>query len=208
MTGVIINNNEYQVSTGSTKIEYSSMGGGTVGYSMYGDEVPYEELWNDITPTQFSQLGSATYDGTNKINDFRIMLRNEVKRNQYKSWDEILASTGCYIAGNTYTKVTFTYDTPIFIEYLELSGSYLEGNYHSSSDKMGYCINDNNWIEYSLYDHPWGPSNYPNQYNPQKIIIENTTVTKLGLELISGHRYGKVAMCIDLGNTPRVKVKR
>lgn len=40
MTGVIINNNEYQVSTGGIKIEYSSMGGGTIGYSMYGDEVP------------------------------------------------------------------------------------------------------------------------------------------------------------------------
>jgi hypothetical protein len=40
MTGVIINNNEYQVSTGSIKVEYSSMGGGTIGYSMYGEEVP------------------------------------------------------------------------------------------------------------------------------------------------------------------------
>ena len=40
MTGVIINNNEYQVSTGGTKIEYSSMGGGTIGYSMYGENIP------------------------------------------------------------------------------------------------------------------------------------------------------------------------
>lgn len=207
MTGVIINNNEYQVSTGGTKIEYSSMGGESVGYSMYGAEVPYEKLWDNITPTQFSQLGSATYEGTDKINDFRIMLRNEVDRYQYKkNWSEILTSQGCWVYD--YTKVTFTYDTPIFIEYLELSGSYLDNSFHSGSDKMGYCINDNNWIEYSLYDHPWGPSNYPNQYNPQKIIIKNTTVTKLGLELMSGHRYGEVAMCIDLGNTPIVKVKR
>jgi len=40
MTGIIINNNEYAVSTGSTKIEYNSMGGDTCGYSMYGDEIP------------------------------------------------------------------------------------------------------------------------------------------------------------------------
>ena len=40
MTGVIINNNEYQVSTGSTKIEYSAMGGESVGYSMYGENIP------------------------------------------------------------------------------------------------------------------------------------------------------------------------
>ena len=40
MTGVIINNNEYQVITGGTKIEYSSMGGGTIGYSMYGENIP------------------------------------------------------------------------------------------------------------------------------------------------------------------------
>lgn len=40
MTGVIINNNEYQVSTGGTKIEYSSMGGRTIGYSMYGENIP------------------------------------------------------------------------------------------------------------------------------------------------------------------------
>jgi len=40
MTGIIINNNEYTVNTGSTKIEYNSMGGGTVAYSMYGDDIP------------------------------------------------------------------------------------------------------------------------------------------------------------------------
>ena len=38
MTGIIINNNEYLVNTGNTKIEYASMGPDTVGYSMYGDD--------------------------------------------------------------------------------------------------------------------------------------------------------------------------
>ena len=45
MTGVIINNNEYQVSTGNTKIEYNAMGGESVGYSMYGANVPSEDIW-------------------------------------------------------------------------------------------------------------------------------------------------------------------
>lgn len=40
MTGIVINGNEYQVNTGSTKVEYASMGEGTIGYSMYGDNIP------------------------------------------------------------------------------------------------------------------------------------------------------------------------
>ena len=40
MTGVIINNNFYDISTGSTKIEYNSMGNGTLSYSMYGENIP------------------------------------------------------------------------------------------------------------------------------------------------------------------------
>lgn len=40
MTGVIINNKFYDISTGSTKIEYNSMGNGTLSYSMYGENIP------------------------------------------------------------------------------------------------------------------------------------------------------------------------
>lgn len=58
MTGVIINNNFYDISTGSTKIEYSSMNGETVGYSMYGDEVPFTDPTPEWVPT-----GNLATDG-------------------------------------------------------------------------------------------------------------------------------------------------
>jgi len=50
MTGVIINNNEYEISTGSTKIEYSSTKN-NVSYSMYGDDIPFNPVWLDYNET-------------------------------------------------------------------------------------------------------------------------------------------------------------
>lgn len=51
MTGIIINSNEYQVNTGSTKIEYASSGD-CVGYSMWGEDIPYNDVWKSITRQQ------------------------------------------------------------------------------------------------------------------------------------------------------------
>ena len=42
MTGFIYNNNSYDVGYGSSKIEYASKGDSTLGYSMYGENIPEE----------------------------------------------------------------------------------------------------------------------------------------------------------------------
>jgi len=39
MTGIVINNNEYEISTGSSKLEYSSTGD-CVSYSVWGENIP------------------------------------------------------------------------------------------------------------------------------------------------------------------------
>jgi len=79
MTGIIINNNEYQVNTGSTKIEYNSMGGESVGYSMYGEEVPYTEILKEY-PLEYLKVTD-----TKKQFSFKYLSHGHLVNTHYKA---------------------------------------------------------------------------------------------------------------------------
>ena len=57
MTGFIYNNNSYTVGYGISQIEYANNGSNTIGYSMYGDDVP-------VAPLLYTPLRSIKLPGT------------------------------------------------------------------------------------------------------------------------------------------------
>lgn len=77
MTGVIINNNFYDISTGNTKIEYSSMNEDTIGYSMYGVDIPYTEILKEY-PLEYLK---TTYEKDSASFDY---LHYHSKNTEYK----------------------------------------------------------------------------------------------------------------------------
>jgi len=96
MTGIVINNNKYEISTGSTKIEYSSMGEGTVSYSIYGDNVPFTPLVKECEWIQ--SLSSTPFIYKNNFStdiEYKVRFCCQYNGSPYLLW--------CYIEGNSST---------------------------------------------------------------------------------------------------------
>lgn len=144
MTGVIINNNEYQVSTGSTKIEYSAMGGESVGYSMYGEEVPSIDTLPSWIPTGNLATDGITFTsyyisnpGTltpskEQLYSYTFNWFNNRKLEDYdQSFD---LSTYRFTGGSYSGNMTYTLSEPRYVYSLKL----VVGYYYTYGDPTFY----------------------------------------------------------------------
>jgi len=193
MTGIVINNNEYEVSTGSAKIEYTSSGD-CVGYSMYGEDIPHNDIWKSITRqqlfTEFPDIYRNGYSAGDKYPPGHPEAGQSVPSGywggeKYRHKVENLLKNGS--GGGSGDKryntfyLTFNLTKPVKITYVSIHGRA------SSAGGISFTISaDGN----NILNHGWGGSSTADLESTQtwsgELTAKNTLTVSLWCEYLRG----------------------
>lgn len=141
MTGFIYNNNSYNVGYGSSKIEYAGKGDSTLGYSMYGENIPEKDVnyYLDYINITDNTVYYSSREAITTVIDYKP------NTNHYIEIDCLMQPYGCIFTHSNSSTILYPYASFIYytstLEHIINYSGYPNSSYYSVILNSSYIPN-------------------------------------------------------------------